>query len=201
MPFITVFQMSQLYRFILRVLWPLFHYALESVEYSEEDWKVYVDVNEKFGHAVKCLIHHDDIVWVHDYHLLVLPKLIRSIDERIRVGFFLHTPFPSSEVFRYLNILILRALPPRKEILESLLCSNLIGFHTFDYVRHFLSSCQHILQANVSPEYVDYCGCVTQVCVNPVGIEPDVFRVRRTRISSFTRNRKTMELISGKNQS
>jgi hypothetical protein len=79
----------------------------------------------------------DDFVWIHDYHLLVLPSLLRKRYHRLRCGFFLHSPFPSSEVFR--------TFPRREEVLRSLLNADVIGFHTFDYARHFLSCCSRML--------------------------------------------------------
>jgi trehalose 6-phosphate synthase len=83
------------------------------------------------------MVQSGDLVWIHDYHLMLLPKLLRerldAIGVEVKIGFFLHTPFPSSEIYRI--------LPVRKEVLLGVLDANLIGFHTFDYCRHFLSSC------------------------------------------------------------
>lgn len=83
-----------------------------------------------------------DMIWVHDYHLMLLPEMLRNElrnlgKKNIRIGFFLHTPFPSSEIYR--------VLPVRTDLLRGLLHSDLIGFHTFDYARHFLSSCSYLL--------------------------------------------------------
>lgn len=82
-----------------------------------------------------------DMVWVHDYHLMLLPAMLReeigTSKNNVKIGFFLHTPFPSSEIYRI--------LPVRDDILLGVLPCDLLGFHTFDYARHFISSCSRIL--------------------------------------------------------
>ena len=85
-------------------------------------------------------VREGDLIWIHDFHLMLLPAMLREElgpDFNIKIGFFLHTPFPSSEIYRI--------LPVRKEILSGVLHSDLIGFHTNDYARHFLSSCSRVL--------------------------------------------------------
>jgi trehalose 6-phosphate synthase/phosphatase len=120
-----------------KTIWPLFHYFSLYTTYETETWKAYVKVNQKFYESLKNLYETGDLIWVHDYHLMLLPGIIRNNIPDARVGFFLHIPFPSYEIFRL--------LPWRKEILEGLLGSDLIGFHTFGYVRHFLNSVQRIM--------------------------------------------------------
>ncbi len=115
-------------------LWPLFHYFSSYVKYKEEYWNFYNDVNKIFCNALMEILREDDIVWIHDYHLMLLPKILRDKIQNISIGFFLHIPFPSYELFRLL---------PRKwqiDILEGMLGSDLIGFHTHEYVQHFLRS-------------------------------------------------------------
>ncbi|KAL2475175.1 hypothetical protein Adt_35911 [Abeliophyllum distichum] len=124
-------------------LWPLFHYMLpfsasHGNRYDRSWWEAYVAANKIFSQKVIEVINpDDDYVWIHDYHLMVLPTFLRRRFNRLRMGFFLHSPFPSSEIYR--------TLPVREEILKALLNSDLIGFHTFDYARHFLSCCSRIL--------------------------------------------------------
>lgn len=120
--------------FCNKTLWPLFHYFPSLTQYEEGFWEEYRNVNRIFGDAVVNALKPDDMVWVHDYHLMLLPKLIRERFPDMPVGFFLHIPFPSYEVFR----LMPRAW--REEIIEGLLGSSLIGFHTHDYTRDFLTS-------------------------------------------------------------
>jgi trehalose 6-phosphate synthase/phosphatase len=118
-------------------LWPLFHYFPARCSYDATDWEYYQKVNRKFFERVREILQPDDIVWIQDYHLLLLPQLIRETFAEATVGIFLHIPFPSMEVFRY--------LPWRKELLQGMLGADLIGFHTYDYSRHFLSSVLRLL--------------------------------------------------------
>jgi trehalose 6-phosphate synthase/phosphatase len=120
--------------FCNKTIWPLFHYFPTLTQYEEEFWQEYRNVNRIFGEAVVSALQPDDMVWVHDYHLMLLPKLIREKFSEMPIGFFLHIPFPSYEIFR----LMPRAW--REEIIEGLLGSSLIGFHTHDYTRDFLTS-------------------------------------------------------------
>ncbi len=124
--------------FCNKTIWPLFHYFPSYAVYEEDYWLHYKKVNEAFCDAVMEIIKPDDVVWVHDYHLMLLPRLLR---EKISnpIGFFLHIPFPSYEIFRL--------LPEkwRKEMLEGLLGADLIGFHTHDYTQYFLRCALRIL--------------------------------------------------------
>ena len=119
-----------------KTIWPHFHYFTEYTEYNDEMWAAYQEVNFKFFQAVEDQLRDDDMVWVHDYQLMLLPAMIRAKFPKVSIGFFLHIPFPSYEVFRI--------LPWRKEILDGILGSDQIGFHTFGYMRHFLSAAYRI---------------------------------------------------------
>lgn len=119
-----------------KTIWPHFHYFTEYTTYSDEYWKSYQEVNFKFFQVVADQLREGDMVWVHDYQLMLLPKMIRDKFPNVNIGFFLHIPFPSYEVFRI--------LPYRQELLEGMLGSDQIGFHTFDYMRHFLSAAYRI---------------------------------------------------------
>lgn len=125
------------YGFSNKTIWPLFHYFMQYTEYNESHWDAYNKVNEQFADVISEHISEDDILWIHDYQLLLLPQLIRKRFPKITIGFFLHIPFPSYEVFRL--------LPWRREIVEGLLGADLIGFHTYDYQRHFNSCVRRIL--------------------------------------------------------
>ena len=131
------------HRFSNGVLWPLFHYLVDRVPADTLGWDAYRDVNAAFADAVADAYVEGDLIWVHDYQLLLLPTLLRQRLPAARIGFFLHVPFPSSEVFRI--------LPWRREILQGLLGADLIGFHTFAYLRHFLASLLHVdgVEANI----------------------------------------------------
>ena len=148
-------------------LWPLFHYIplpIESLTSCDEQFSAYQKCNQLFAQAILANYQDGDVVWVHDYHLMLLPMYLRKAKPDMKIGFFLHTPFPSSEIYR--------VLPSRKELLYGVLCSNLIGFHTHDYGRHFQSACTRIIGANSSGDRVRYRGQVAQVETFPIGIDP-----------------------------
>ncbi|KAF8321059.1 alpha,alpha-trehalose-phosphate synthase t [Cantharellus anzutake] len=181
------------------ILWPLFHYHPGEMNFDEENWLAYQQANLYFAKAIRKHLRTGDMVWVQDYHLMVLPMLLRGMipgadeytrkeiegitdrlgesdiqDEvdsedvhSIKIGFFLHTPFPSSEIYRI--------LPVRREILLGTLYSDLIGFHTYDYARHFLSSCTRILSLPTMPNGVEIAGRYAQVGTFPIGIDPQQF--------------------------
>jgi trehalose 6-phosphate synthase len=123
------------------ILWPLFHYHPGEITFDESAWSAYTEANRLFAKAIAKDVEDNDMVWVHDYHLMLLPAMLReeigNTKKNVKLGFFLHTPFPSSEIYRI--------LPVRNEILLGVLHCDLIGFHTYDYARHFLSSCSRIL--------------------------------------------------------
>lgn len=130
--------------FCNNLLWPLFHYIplnVENLATEPEQFAAYQAANVEFARAVLDVYKEGDTVWVHDFQLMLLPALLRSVRPNIKVGFFLHIPFPSSEIYR--------ALPARRALLQGVLASDLIGFHTHDYCRHFQSACQRILGATV----------------------------------------------------
>ncbi|KAL1812751.1 hypothetical protein DCAR_0625002 [Daucus carota subsp. sativus] len=158
--------------FCKRQLWPLFHYMLpfsadHGSRFDRSMWEAYVSANKLFSQKVIEVINpEDDFVWIHDYHLMVLPTFLRRRFNRLRMGFFLHSPFPSSEIYR--------TLPVREEILKALLNSDLIGFHTFDYARHFLSCCSRMLGLEYQSKrgYIglEYFGRTVGIKIMPVGI-------------------------------
>lgn len=118
-------------------IWPLFHYFTKYVEYHYDFWEAYKKVNQIFCEAVLQQAEAGDTIWIHDYQLLLLPSMIREKMPEVSIGFFQHIPFPSYEIFRI--------LPWRAEILQGMTGADLIGFHTYDDVRHFLSSVSRIL--------------------------------------------------------
>ncbi len=156
------------------VLWPLFHYVplpfeakLDETNNVTVQFEAYRRANAAFAAAVLGQYCEGDVVWCHDYHLLLLPALLRERVPRMKVGWFLHTPFPSSEIYR--------TLPLREELLHSVLKADLIGFHTYDYARHFVSACTRILGLEGTPEGVEDNGVSTRVAAFPIGIDPERF--------------------------
>ncbi|MBN2283269.1 MAG: bifunctional alpha,alpha-trehalose-phosphate synthase (UDP-forming)/trehalose-phosphatase [Deltaproteobacteria bacterium] len=120
-----------------KTVWPLFHYFPQFVVHDTRYWQAYRHVNERFSHEVSEILREDDLIWVHDYQLMLVPQFIREENPEVTIGYFHHIPFPSYELFRM--------LPWRRQLLEGLVGSDLIGFHTYDYARHFLSSVHRVL--------------------------------------------------------
>ena len=138
--FLSEEQMEKFYLgFCNSTIWPLFHYFPTFTEYQSNYWAEYKQINQIFCDALVDVVRPNDILWIHDYHLMLLPRLIKARRPQASVGFFLHIPFPSFEVFRL--------LPGewRREILEGLLGADLIGFHTYEYTHHFLQCVLRIL--------------------------------------------------------
>jgi len=144
-------------------LWPTFHYFTEFATYLDEHWAAYVAVNEKFCQAVLAQAGPDDIIWVHDYQLLLLPELLRRARPRATIGFFLHIPFPSYE--------LIRVLPWRTELLRGMLGADLIGFHTFGYMRHFLSAVSQQLGLPNQNGQIETPSHTVRVDAFPMGID------------------------------
>lgn len=154
------------------ILWPLFHYHPGEMNFDELSWLAYIEANTQFANVIANVVKDNDIVWVHDYHLMLLPQILRNLIDvkgikNVKIGFFLHTPFPSSEIYRI--------LPVRTEILKGVMSCDLIGFHTYDYVRHFLSAVQRILNLNTNPNGIEYKGKNIHVSAYPIGIDVDKF--------------------------
>ena len=150
-----------------RTIWPLFHYFPLYAEYSEDFWQAYERVNAAFANVVAGIAKPNDIIWVHDYHLMLLPKLLRERLPKATIGFFLHIPFPSFEIFRL--------LPWRKQILEGLLGADLVGFHTYDYTGHFLDSVHRLLGYEVTMGQITAADRVVKADAFSMGINYEQF--------------------------
>ncbi len=150
------------------VLWPVFHYLLERLPLESATWETYRGVNERFADRIATQYHAGDLIWIHDYHLLLVPGLLRRLLPDARIGFFLHIPFPDAEVFR--------TLPWRRDILEGLLGADLIGFHTYSYLQHFAGALADL--SGVEPEddgvWVD--DRRVRLGVFPMGIDAAAFQ-------------------------
>jgi len=164
-------------------LWPLFHMLTpltdendHTVQFDRALWHTYCLVNRKFSDVVVEQYQEENMIWIHDYHLMVLPSQLRRRLSGAKIGFFLHIPWPSSEAYR--------TLPVRDELLRGLLSSTLLGFHLFDYARHFLSACVRLLnlehEATRGILGVEYSGRHVMIRVSHIGIDPDRFKMRLT---------------------
>ncbi|XP_027354182.1 alpha,alpha-trehalose-phosphate synthase [UDP-forming] 1-like isoform X2 [Abrus precatorius] len=156
------------------ILWPLFHYLglpqedrLATTRSFQSQFEAYEKANQMFADVVNKHYEEGDVVWCHDYHLMFLPKCLKNHNKKMKVGWFLHTPFPSSEIHR--------TLPSRSELLHSVLAADLVGFHTYDYARHFVSACTRILGLEGTPYGVEYQGKLTRVAAFPIGIDSERF--------------------------
>lgn len=166
--FLSEYDVRDYYRgFCNQTIWPLFHYFPAYTVYNKRFWEGYKRVNETFLDAVIKIAEPGDIIWIHDYHLMLLPKLVRERLPDATIGFFLHIPFPSFEIF-YL-------LPWREEIVEGLLGADLIGFHTYDYVKHFLVCVQRILGYESTLNQIVLGSRLVRVETFPMGIDYEKF--------------------------
>jgi len=148
-------------------LWPVFHYFPSYAHFEQHYWDSYQVVNEKFKAAILKILEPGDTLWIHDYQLLLLPGMIREEMPDITIGFFLHIPFPSLEIFRL--------IPWRTDLLEGMLGADLIGVHTFDDARHFISSATRLLPVQASSNILIYNNRVTAVEPFPMGIDSGKF--------------------------
>ncbi|MGE0172266.1 MAG: bifunctional alpha,alpha-trehalose-phosphate synthase (UDP-forming)/trehalose-phosphatase [Oligoflexales bacterium] len=144
-------------------VWPLFHYFPEAMNFSFEDWNAYKKANERFAEKVLEVANPGDLVWVHDYQLMLLPSLLRQSRKDLRIAYFHHIPFPAYEIFRM--------MPVRKELLEGLLGADYIGFHNYDYMGHFLLCVSRLLGHEVHIDEIHYPGHTIKAGVHPLGID------------------------------
>ncbi|RHZ49296.1 trehalose-6-phosphate synthase [Aspergillus thermomutatus] len=153
--------------FCRSVLWPAFHYQMQEsprhTEYDDYSWKQYVKVNEAFANTIAARWRPGDSIWIHDYHLLLLPQMLRQRIPQAEIGFFMHAAFPSSEVFRCLN--------PRDALLNGLLGSDFVGFQTEEYCHHFLQTCSRLLSLEVTVGGVQLKDRFVRVKSIPIGID------------------------------
>jgi trehalose 6-phosphate synthase/phosphatase len=144
-------------------IWPLFHYFNQYAIYDQSLFDAYRKANQRFCDSIVEVAQPGDIIWIHDYQLLLLPEMVRKRLPEIRIGFFQHIPFPSYEAFRL--------LPWRKEILFGMLGADLIGFHTYDDMRHFLSSVSRIAAIPSTKGVINVDSRHVEVDSFPMGID------------------------------
>lgn len=149
------------------ILWPIFHYISTYSNYEPAYWEHYVKVNQLFCDQILAHAKEDDIVWIHDYQLLLLPMMVRKALPDITIGFFLHIPFPSQELFRL--------IPWREDLLKGLMGADLLGFQTYDDVRHLVSSASRILGAHAHAGKLEYEGRTLIVESFPISIDTEKF--------------------------
>ncbi|KAI8935740.1 hypothetical protein NX059_007261 [Plenodomus lindquistii] len=157
------------------ILWPVFHYIIpdhpKSKAFLDHSWVFYVKVNQAFADKVVKNYKRGDVIWIHDYHLCLVPNMIRQKLPDAQIGFFLHTAFPSSEVFR--------CLAARKELLDGMLGANLVAFQTQEYAHHFLQTCSRILSVEATEDGVQLENRFVNVWASPIGIDPNALALAR----------------------
>jgi trehalose 6-phosphate synthase/phosphatase len=152
-----------------RTLWPLFHSLPERARFERRDWTAYQQVNERFAEVASQASSGSEVIWIHDYHLLVAPTPLRRLAPEARIAFFLHIPFPPYDVFRL--------LPWDREILRGLLAADLVGFHVMGYAQNFLDCVERRLGARVDREnmLVEHGNRTVRVARFPIGIDVEAF--------------------------
>lgn len=148
-------------------VWPLCHYFFAYTQYKDRYWQAYKQVNSLFCEEVCRLARPGDLVWVQDYQLMLLPGMIRTACPEISIGYFHHIPFPSYELFRI--------LPERAEILEGLLGADFVGFHTHDYMRHFISAAERVLHVDFNLDEAQLGNRVMRVDALPMGVNYELY--------------------------
>ncbi|OLL25626.1 putative alpha,alpha-trehalose-phosphate synthase [UDP-forming] subunit, partial [Neolecta irregularis DAH-3] len=153
--------------FCKQILWPFFHYQIpdnpRSKVYEDHSWHHYLRVNHAFAAALVRAYSPGDRLWIHDYHLLLVPALVRKALPNANIGFFLHVAFPSSEVFRCLAV--------RKDLLAGMLGANLVAFQTAEYSHHFLQTCSRVLGVEATATGVYLPDRFVHVTDIPIGID------------------------------
>jgi trehalose 6-phosphate synthase/phosphatase len=166
-------------------IWPLLHYLPNYLRYEPSWWERYQNVNRKFAEKVLENAQEDDLVWVHDYQLMLLPALLKVAAPNLRIGFFLHTPFPAYEIFR--------CHPRRRELVAGMLGADLVGFHTVGYLRHFCDSVQRLLGIEAELTHVRGDRHCTTLGVYPIGINAVKFE-ETLNSTEFHRRREQFRL-------
>lgn len=192
--FLTAEEINLYYEgFSNEVLWPIFHYLATYANFEQVYWDYYKQVNQKFKSTALAYANEGDTIWIHDYQLLLLPCLIRSEIPSVTIGFFQHIPFPSFEIFRL--------IPWREEIIRGMLGADLLGFHTFDDVRHFLSASSRLSSSKLSDNVILHKNRQVVVEAFPMGIDSEKFesltkhpKVARHALA-FKESQKTLKII------
>lgn len=153
-----------------RTLWPLFHDAIRTPEFEQSWWKPYVEVNRRFARATAAVAARREAVWIHDYHLMLAPALIRELRPDLKIGFFLHIPFPPEELFSW--------LPRRKELLEGLLGADVVGFQTHGSVRNFSRLARQFTESHGTDTSLQHAGRSVRIQAFPISIDFDWFHER-----------------------
>ncbi|UYL09630.1 bifunctional alpha,alpha-trehalose-phosphate synthase (UDP-forming)/trehalose-phosphatase [Bdellovibrio sp. SKB1291214] len=150
------------------LIWPLFHYETQLANFNRENWDVYRQANQTMADEILAIANDNDTIWIHDFHFLLLPKMIKEKNPKLKVGFFLHIPFPSNEIFRQ--------LPVREEILQALIACDLLGFHEHSYLRHFNVTLKAFLGIDSTMFKAEIGDHVLNLGVYPISIDTEEYQ-------------------------
>jgi len=145
------------------ILWPLLHYQIDRIPLATPEWRTFRQVNQRFADAIVEHYRPGDLIWIHDYHLMLVPGLLRSYLPDAEIGFFLHVPFPAADVFRI--------LPWRREMLQGMLGATLLGFHTGGYASHFMDAVRSLTALDVDGSLITGGARAARVGVYPMGAD------------------------------
>src|SRR6201994_4367484 len=172
-------------------LWPLLHFRLGLVEFKREDYEAYRAVNRRFAESLSQLLHEDDLIWVHDYHLFTLADELRRLGVRNRIGFFLHTPFVPPA--------LLHAMPRANALMQALCAYDVIGFHTQTYRHAFLDGVREILPGTkIHDGAFTYAGRHVRAIVDPIGIDAAGFAAAAARAEHSVETVRLRESLAGR---
>jgi trehalose 6-phosphate synthase/phosphatase len=150
------------------LLWPLLHYQVDTQRLdADRDFGTYRSVNARFADQLASEYQDGDVIWVHDYHLMLVPGMLRERLPTAKVGFFLHVPFPAADIFR--------VLPQREEVIRGLLGADLLGFHTASYRHNFVLAAAHVLGIEAGIEALSFEDRHVSLGVYPIGIDVAAF--------------------------
>jgi trehalose 6-phosphate synthase/phosphatase len=153
------------YGFSNKSLWPVFHSFPTRTTFERQDWEAYEQINARFARSAAQELEGNDMVWIHDYHLLRTPRHLRKLAPKAKIGFFLHIPFPPFDIFRI--------IPHDQELLRGMLGADLVGFHVRGYMENFLDCVQRLPGTRVDRErgMVHHEQGTTSAAVFPLGID------------------------------
>jgi len=166
------------------VLWPLFHIFVEKVKVNDEYWNMYYKINERFADSVIEEIDTQSLIWIHDYHLALVPEFIRKKYPEAKIAYFWHIPWPPWEVFG--------TLPHRSQIIQGLLNSDILGFHTKSYVNNFIQCCNKRINIRTEKNYVQLNKHETKVISAPLGIDYASYEYNSVQNDEVRREKKKL---------
>jgi trehalose 6-phosphate synthase/phosphatase len=173
------------------LIWPLFHYFPSFSVFKNEYFEAYKEANELFFHELVKIIKPGDFIWVHDYQLMLLPGMIRNKFPNASIGFFLHIPFPSFELFRLLP------KPWREAVIDGLLGADLVGFHTPDYAQYFVRSVKRVKGYDCSENIIFTPERIVKADAFPIGIDYDKFHEAGKKAAVIKEIQKIKKTLTG----